>query len=555
MYKQDGYYADATERGIKFDDPDVGIEWPIPSAELEDVRARPQRAASARHRRLAAVRVPGLMRARASRLAEGHPTLVAFALFACLAAVSRPASYQKPIERDTGQLLYVGHLVARGATPYVDAAFNEGPMSFLTFAVVDSVTFTKVVLVRLVLVLFAAAAALGVATAVGSRAGRAAGLLAGITLALLAAASPIQGDDPNTEQFGIAFLAGAWGLATLPGTLAAAGSGAAMAAGAAFNPLFAVVAPVIALELWASPREGRVKRLAVAVGGGLAILAALAVWLGATGALDDMWHQVVGRGGIIRHPGGAATIDPSLRVGGLGGTLQKWFDAPAGALFWMGVVGAAVALRRRELRVTAAAAMLWIALVWLRAELQSYTFPHHFYIALPGIAGGIAVGVASLWQEDLRARAALAALVLALPFAVYVAGPQLRQLELPVDRRWSLDTPEDWSLAYPVARYIDEHTRPGARIFMTGSHPEVYWLADRRAMTRYFDFFPALSDPVARRERMRDLEERPPAAIGVMSDPDAHADLDTLRAYMDRHRYVIALQLKGAQVWLPRGAG
>lgn len=28
MYKQDRYYADATERGISFRDPDVAIEWP-----------------------------------------------------------------------------------------------------------------------------------------------------------------------------------------------------------------------------------------------------------------------------------------------------------------------------------------------------------------------------------------------------------------------------------------------------------------------------------------------------------------------------------------------
>ena len=28
FYKQDAYYADPTERGIKYDDPDVGIEWP-----------------------------------------------------------------------------------------------------------------------------------------------------------------------------------------------------------------------------------------------------------------------------------------------------------------------------------------------------------------------------------------------------------------------------------------------------------------------------------------------------------------------------------------------
>jgi dTDP-4-dehydrorhamnose 3,5-epimerase len=34
IYKQDGYYADVTERGIKFDDPEVGITWPVPSNEL-----------------------------------------------------------------------------------------------------------------------------------------------------------------------------------------------------------------------------------------------------------------------------------------------------------------------------------------------------------------------------------------------------------------------------------------------------------------------------------------------------------------------------------------
>ena len=34
MYKQDRYYADATERGIAYNDPEVGVEWPLPVAEL-----------------------------------------------------------------------------------------------------------------------------------------------------------------------------------------------------------------------------------------------------------------------------------------------------------------------------------------------------------------------------------------------------------------------------------------------------------------------------------------------------------------------------------------
>ena len=34
MYKQSHYYADETERGISFRDPDVAIEWPLPTDEL-----------------------------------------------------------------------------------------------------------------------------------------------------------------------------------------------------------------------------------------------------------------------------------------------------------------------------------------------------------------------------------------------------------------------------------------------------------------------------------------------------------------------------------------
>jgi len=28
LYKQDRYYADMTERGVRYDDPDIGIRWP-----------------------------------------------------------------------------------------------------------------------------------------------------------------------------------------------------------------------------------------------------------------------------------------------------------------------------------------------------------------------------------------------------------------------------------------------------------------------------------------------------------------------------------------------
>ena len=34
LYKQDAYYSGATERGIRYDDPDVGVGWPLPVEEL-----------------------------------------------------------------------------------------------------------------------------------------------------------------------------------------------------------------------------------------------------------------------------------------------------------------------------------------------------------------------------------------------------------------------------------------------------------------------------------------------------------------------------------------
>jgi dTDP-4-dehydrorhamnose 3,5-epimerase len=34
FYKQSNYYSDELERGFRYDDPEVGIEWPLPAEEL-----------------------------------------------------------------------------------------------------------------------------------------------------------------------------------------------------------------------------------------------------------------------------------------------------------------------------------------------------------------------------------------------------------------------------------------------------------------------------------------------------------------------------------------
>jgi dTDP-4-dehydrorhamnose 3,5-epimerase len=34
FYKQSNYYSGDRERGIRYDDPEIGIEWPLPVEEL-----------------------------------------------------------------------------------------------------------------------------------------------------------------------------------------------------------------------------------------------------------------------------------------------------------------------------------------------------------------------------------------------------------------------------------------------------------------------------------------------------------------------------------------
>ena len=34
FYKIDGYYSPSAERGLRWNDPAVGIEWPLPEADI-----------------------------------------------------------------------------------------------------------------------------------------------------------------------------------------------------------------------------------------------------------------------------------------------------------------------------------------------------------------------------------------------------------------------------------------------------------------------------------------------------------------------------------------
>jgi hypothetical protein len=305
------------------------------------------------------------------------------------------------------------------------------------------------------------------------------------------------------------------------------------------NPALGVVLPFVAWELWRANAPGtspRWLRFGAAVGGGVVVAGALLLWLALNGAVDDMWTQVGGQAnGSVKSASDYVPLASRPDHG-----TPPWWDVPGGSMWTLGIVGCLLGLRDRRLRRVAIPALAWILVAWLRVKLATYFYTHHYYPVMPGIAAGIAVGAASVWPEQTARRVGLGALVLAAPVWSQVIQPQLQQLRLPPSLRVASGV--NYGAAYPAAEYVRAHTRPDDTIYVSGSHGEVYWLAERHAPTRFFDNFPVAGHPPYAQERFRDLRRRPPRALVIMP----LAPPDDMATYLLRtRRYSLSLTTGG----------
>jgi hypothetical protein len=474
----------------------------------------------------------------------------ALTLFAVLALLARLWSLRMPLSEDTGAYLYVADTILDGGLPYVDAADNKGPLTYLLFGALDLVSGGSTTALRLTLVLACALAALAVAARVRRAAGPWAGALAGVVMAVLGSTPFLEGDDPNTEQYGVLPLAAAWWLAAgagargraREGTLASAAAGGLVGAAALINIGFAAVAPVIAFELWFAGRDGRARRFAAALAGAAAIAVVPLAWLVLSGAFDDMWTQVISKAGIA--------VAGNVEAGGF--AAQPLFEVPTKIPFALGAAGAALALTRPALRVAAAAALLWIVSCWLRVKLAQYEFAHHYHLAVPGVAAGMALGGAAvsglLAERPALRRAALAAAVIAAGLLTwrYVAEPARDQFAKPLTERVRFP---QYALAYPVGDELRARTSRDQTVAVSGNNPTVYWRADRRAANRFFAEYSLVPEYVI--ERRRALREQPPDAIVLM--PGYSRFGYELRDLARAGHYTRAWSGGGASIWLRGG--
>ena len=405
---------------------------------------------------------------------------------------------------------------------------------------------------RLTLLVFAVAAALALGAYVAHFAGRNVGILAAVAFALFAGLPGLQGDDPNTEQYGVTFMVGGLWLATRPGAGWALGAGAAVAAATLINPTLIVAAPFVAFELWRTQRDAvraRLGRIGLGVLGGVALAVPVIAWMLLSGAFDAMWQQVVED---TRRASNASFGSGGVRTRDLSDYRSGSFALPDRGLWIAGLAGLLVACTSRRLARVAIPMILWVVVGWARVKGASYEFPHHYYPVLPALVTGLALGVARVWDFVPSGRAAvrwaIAVVAIAVPLWVWVGDAEREALGMPAAKRWGPEG-DKFALAYPIADFLRDHTAPDDEILVVGTDPEVYWLADRRANTPVFDVFPIFKR--SRRwysRRLLDFIRNPPAAIVAM--PDAERADPLFPDLLDIGVYPPAFEVEGARVWL-----
>ena len=255
--------------------------------------------------------------------------------------------------------------------------------------------------------MFAGLAALAVAGYTAHYAGRAAGALAGVTLALLSGTPVLAGR--RSQHRAVRDRADGGRVVLRDPRLERArraAAGALTAAAVLMNIAFAVVVPFVAWELWRARAAGAARGRCSSRRRAPPPWRCRS-WCGslAAGALDDFAAQVLGQAGDDRHRQRAVGLGPERGRGRAERRRACTSCSPcrAGGLWVAGLLGCAIAAQDARVRPGAVAARLWIVLAWLRVKLavlrvrRTSTTPRS-----PAIAVGLALGVAALWQPPPR---------------------------------------------------------------------------------------------------------------------------------------------------------
>jgi hypothetical protein len=481
---------------------------------------------------------------------DAKQRLLSYLLPAFSLALGLPSLWL-PLGRDHGVVLYIADLMLHGGAPYKDAWEIRPPGLFYIFAAAIAAFGKTAAAARLMDWLWQAATVMAL-NALGRRVfGRAAGWSAGALYALTYWVGHDFWSLGNGDAW-IALPATLTGLALLPyrrGPRWAWDALVGAAIGAVFLLRFThglLALPVLAYLFAENAGQrpyGLARRVgrAIAVGaGGAAIVGAFVAHLLAKGAWSDFYYTLfvfAPKYATTTYRGGAGEF-ARLAGGVLADFTARFAVAtiPAlGALAW-------IAARRRTAGALYAA--LWLPATLVGLAMMAKFYDYHWlplFAPLALLAGAFveACLTAARRQPGALGAAGLAVVAVCAGWFFWRFGPgQLADARAALDcaagrtpradylRRFdTLAEGGDFSASanYAAADYLRARTQPGDPVFVWGFEALIYYLADRRAPTRFVSTFPLIvgwGREDWRQELVEALRRSPPAYV-VIATHDA----------------------------------
>ena len=428
-----------------------------------------------------------------------------------LVAIARVRLLGVPLERDEGEYAYIGDLMLHGVAPYGVAANMKLPGTNAAYALIMALFGRSIIGIHLGFLLVNAGA-IALVFFLGRRLfGRAAGLAAAASYAVMTVGAPVLGLWAHATHFVVLPALGAtllllqWAERRDPARLAIAG----LLFGLAFLmkqpgilfPVFGMLCLLYIERDQARPIVLRNAAIFIAAAATPFAVTCALLWRAGVSGLFWLWvfryastyvSHVSMAGGLHAFAAGATPI----LVANLGICLL----AAAGLFFlW----------RQREHRHPAVILTLLLVCSFVAVCPGLYFRQHYYVLVLPSVALLVGAFVGT-WR---RAAPALWLVVAALTYSIGKQAPYLFTMTPEAICR-SVYGLNPFPEAIPVADYIRDHTDVSDRIVVLGSEPEIYFYAQRRAVTPYVYVYPLVeAQPFAglmQADFIRDVENGKP---------------------------------------------
>lgn len=432
-----------------------------------------------------------------------------------------------PLERDEGEYAYAGQLILQGIPPFVEIYNMKMPGIYAAYAAMMAVLGQTAVSIHVGLLLVNLVCTAFVFLLARRVTDREAAVLTAATYSLLSTGFGVLGVFAHATHFVVLFALAGFLLLPPPDKPIRPLQYflAGLCFGAAFmmkqhGAAFIVLGGLYALwRCWAAAGLSKGRRVLALFLFSCAVfvpfvLTCLIMWR--AGAFGKFWFWTFDYARAYVSQAGIGKVFRNFLLG-FKDVGWRWGE---GGLWLYAVVGLLTLYREGRKAV-------WIAGLFAAGFIgvcPGFFFrAHYFVLMLPSVALLAVFGakrIAALAPKRWAERAGDLILLLVLGagwlFAIVLQAPVFFA-QTPTQVSRTIYSVNPFPESVEIARYLEKHTKPGDRIGILGSEPQVCFYAKRKSATPFVYMYPLMEEqhfaPAMQDELIHDLESAPPAYI------------------------------------------